>query len=303
MILKSINTMIALKQIFKPGRIIAALMLTFLSLPAWAQSNGAAAMSQEVVFYTMVGVVFAVAILVLLVAVYVLQLMKFFKAKNSAAEEVVMREAEPSTLSKLWEKWNSLRPMEQEADIMMDHDYDGIKELDNHLPPWWKGLFYLTIVYGIIYILVFHVFKSAPLQEEKYEIAMAQAEADAASRQSTQTDTFDETNVTFTDVPADLDAGKKIFEMQCAPCHKADGGGSVGPNLTDEYWIHGGSIKDIYYVIKVGVASKGMIAWEQLLSPERMRNVSSYIMTLAGSNPPGAKAAQGDLYIPEGDGQ
>jgi len=303
MILKSINTMIALKQIFKPGRIIAALMLTFLSLPAWAQSNGAAAMSQEVVFYTMVGVVFAVAILVLLVAVYVLQLMKLFIAKNSAAEEVVMREAEPSTLSKLWEKWNSLRPMEQEADIMMDHDYDGIKELDNHLPPWWKGLFYLTIVYGIIYILVFHVFKSAPLQEEKYEIAMAQAEADAASRQSTQTDTFDETNVTFTDVPADLDAGKKIFEMQCAPCHKADGGGSVGPNLTDEYWIHGGSIKDIYYVIKVGVASKGMIAWEQLLSPERMRNVSSYIMTLAGSNPPGAKAAQGDLYIPEGDGQ
>ncbi len=118
--------MIALKQIFKPGRIIAALMLIFLSLPAWAQSDGAAAMSQEVVFYTMVGVVFAVAILVLLVAVYVLQLMKLFIAKNSAAEEVVMREAEPSTLSKLWEKWNSLRPMEQEADIMMDHDYDGI---------------------------------------------------------------------------------------------------------------------------------------------------------------------------------
>jgi cytochrome c oxidase cbb3-type subunit 3 len=151
--------------------------------------------------------------------------------------------------------------------------------------------------------MVFHVFKSAPLQEEEYEIAMARAKADATARQSTQTLTFDETNVTFTDVPADLDAGKKIFEMQCAPCHKADGGGSVGPNLTDNYWIHGGSIKDIYYVIKVGVPAKGMIAWEQLLSPERMRNVSSYIMTLSGTNRPGGKAAQGDLYEPEGAGQ
>jgi len=262
MILKSIDTMIALKQIFKPGRIITALMFTFLSLPAWAQSNGAAVMSEEVVFYTMVGVVFAVAILVLLVAIYVLQLLKVFVAKDATEEE-----------------------------------------LANHLPPWWKGIFYLTIVYGIIYILIFHVFKTAPLQEEKYEIAMVEAEEDAIARQSTQTDTFDETTVTFTDAPSDLGAGKKIFEMQCAPCHKADGGGSVGPNLTDDYWIHGGSMKDIYYIIKVGVPSKGMIAWEQLLSPERMRNVSSYIMTLVGTNPPGAKAAQGDLYEPEGAGQ
>jgi cytochrome c oxidase cbb3-type subunit III len=303
MILKSINTMRALKQIFKPGRIIATIMLGVLSLPAWAQSNGTSVWSQEIVFYTMVGIVFAVAILVLLVAIYVLQLLKVFVAKNSIVEEVVMREAEPSTFSKLWDKWNALKPMEQEADIILDHDYDGIKELDNHLPPWWKGLFYLTIVYAVVYIMVFHVFKSAPLQEEKYEIAMAQAEENATSRQSTQTLTFDETNVTFTDVPADLEAGKKIFEMQCAPCHKPDGGGSVGPNLTDNYWLHGGSMKDIYYTIKVGVPAKGMIAWEQLLSPERMRNVSSYILTLVGTNPPGAKAAQGDLYEPEGSGQ
>lgn len=295
--------MIALKQIFKPGRILATILLSILSSPAWAQSNGGAVWSQETVFYIMVGVVFAVAILVLLVAVYVLQLLKIFVTKNSTEEELAMSEAEPSSFTKLWDKWNALKPIEQEADIMLDHDYDGIKELDNHLPPWWKGLFYLTIVYGLIYIMVFHVFKSAPLQEEKYEIAMAEAEADAIARQSTQTETFDETNVTFTDDPADLDAGKKIFEMQCAPCHKVDGGGSVGPNLTDNYWIHGGSMKDIYYTVKVGVPAKGMIAWEQLLSPERMRNVSSYIMTLVGTNPPGAKAAQGDLYEPEGSDQ
>lgn len=300
MILKSINTMIALKQIFKPGRILATILLSVISIPAWAQANGGAAWSQETVFYIMVGVVFAVAILVLLVAIYVLQLLKVFVSKNATEEEMALREAEPSSFSKLWDKWNALKPLEQEADIMLDHDYDGIKELDNHLPPWWKGLFYLTIVYGLVYIMVFHVFKSAPLQEEKYEIAMAEAEADAVARQSTQTVTFDETNVTFTDAPADLDAGKKIFEMQCAPCHKVDGGGSVGPNLTDNYWLHGGSMKDIYYTVKVGVPAKGMIAWEQLLSPERMRNVSSYIMTLVGTNPPGAKAAQGDLYEPEG---
>ena len=293
----------AVKRIFKSSRVVAILVFSLFSLPAWAQSNGGSFWTEETVFYTIVGLVFVVAILVLLVAFYVLQLLKVFITKNATEEELVMREAEPSTFSKLWDKWNALKPMEQEADILLEHDYDGIKELDNHLPPWWKGLFYLTIVYAVVYIMVFHVFKSAPLQEEEYEIAMAQADAEATARQSTQVVAFDETNVTFTDAPADLEAGKKIFEMQCAPCHKADGGGSVGPNLTDEYWIHGGSMQDIYYTIKVGVPAKGMIAWEQLLSPERMRNVSSYILTLGGTNPPGAKAPQGDLYVPEGAGQ
>jgi len=299
MISKNSSTMIALKKIFKSNRIVATLVFSLFSLPAWAQSNNNSFWTDETIFYAMVGLVFTVAVLVLIVAAYVLQLLKVFVRNNATEEELSRSEAEPSAFLKLWNKWNALRPMDEEVDIILDHDYDGIKELDNHLPPWWKGLFYLTIVYGVIYILVFHVFKSAPLQEEQYEIAMAKAEAEATARQATQSVAFDETNVTFTDAPADLEAGKKIFEMQCAPCHRQDGGGSVGPNLTDDYWKSGGSMKDIYNVIKVGVPSKGMIAWEQLLSPDRMRNVSSYIITLKGSNPPGAKAPQGDLFTDE----
>ena len=272
--------------------LVAGLML--LGTKTYAQSSNSA-LSQETMLYITLGLVFVVSILVLLVAIYVLQLLKIFIKKEMTEEQ----KAQPSWWAKLWAKWNAFQPMEEEEELLLDHDYDGIKELDNHLPPWWKGLFYVTIVYSVIYLLVFHVFKTAPLQDEEYELEIAAAEALKANKEADLVIDFDENTVTVTDDPAELADGQKFFEQQCSICHKADGGGLAGPNLTDKYWRNGGSITDVYKVIKNGVPNTAMISWEGQLNPLRMRNVASYVLSLQGTNPPGALPPDGELYEPE----
>lgn len=255
--------------------------------------------SQEMMLYITFGLVVVVALLVLVVAFYVLQLLKTFARKGMSEEAIAAEEAQPSMFTQLWDKWNALKPLEEEETLLLDHDYDGIKELDNHLPPWWKGLFYLTIVYGVIYILIFHVFQSSPLQEERYDMEMAAAAALKAENEADLVFDFDENTVTQSMDPIELADGQKFFEQQCAICHKTDGGGLAGPNLTDKYWRNGGSVSDIYKVIKNGVQGSAMIAWEGQLNPIRLRNVTSYVMSLDGTNPPGALGPDGDLYEPE----
>lgn len=280
-----------------------SLALTLMLIPfvqTFAQT-GTGAVSQEMVLYLTFGLVIAVALLVLLVAVYVLQLLKAFVDQNMSEEQKAAMEDEPSYFAKLWQSWNDLKPMEKEEDILLDHNYDGIKELDNHLPPWWKGLFYVTIGYAVIYLLVFHVFDAAPLQEEKYEMEMAEAAALRAAQEEDLVIDFDESTVTMTEDAAELADGQQFFERQCAVCHKADGGGLAGPNLTDKYWKHGGSMSDVYSVIKNGVQGTAMISWESQLNPIRMRNVASYVLSMQGTNPPGALPPDGDLYEPEMD--
>ncbi len=288
---------------FKPfRRLIMTLSLLFAGGGLMAQSTneGGTFWTQEVIFYSLLTLVFITAVLVLLVALYVLQMLKTFVLKDMSEEQREAYEAEPGFFDRLWNRWNDLKPIEEEEALILDHDYDGIRELDNHLPPWWKGLFYLTIVYGVIYIMVFHVFKTAPLQAEQYKLEMAAAEEFKNNQPKPEVD-FDENTVTFTDDAGDLVAGKKIFEQQCGTCHKADGGGLAGPNLTDQYWKHGGGMQNIYKTIKNGVPNTAMISWEALLNPVKMRQVASYVMTLEGSNPPGAKAPEGDLWVPESD--
>jgi len=271
---------------------LAIMLIPFAK--TFAQTNSA--MSQETILYITFGLVFAVAVLVLLVAVYVLQLLKAFVNQNMTEEEIAAVEAEPSYWSKLWNSWNDLKPMEKEEEILLDHNYDGIKELDNHLPPWWKGLFYVTIGYAVVYLLIFHVFDAAPLQEEKYEMEMAEAAALKAAQEQDLVIDFDENTVTMTTDAAELADGQAFFEQQCAVCHKADGGGLAGPNLTDAYWRNGGSMSDVYTVIKNGVQGTAMIAWESQLNPIRMRNVASYVKSLEGTDPPGALPPDGELY-------
>jgi len=188
-------------------------------------------------------------------------------------------------------------PIEREKEILLDHDFDGIKELDNNLPPWWKYLFYVTIVWGVVYFFYFHVFSAGSLQEEEYANEVQSAETQKALAMQ-GSGLIDETNVQFSNDPGTLFAGKENYIKHCAACHGRDGEGLVGPNLTDEYWIHGGSINDIFRIIKVGVPDKGMISWKSQLTPTAMQEVSSYIITLQGTNPPNAKPAQGEKYIP-----
>ena len=189
--------------------------------------------------------------------------------------------------------------LEDEQSIVLDHDYDGIKELDNHLPPWWKYMFYLSIFFAVGYILIYHVLGTMPLQVQEYENEIALAEAQKASLIADGGGaSIDENNVVYSTDEAVLANGAKVYAMNCAPCHKDNGEGGIGPNLTDEYWINeGGSIANIFSAVKYGFPSKGMISWEPLLSPQQMADVASYVKSINGSNPANAKAPQGELYV------
>ena len=192
------------------------------------------------------------------------------------------------------------KEIEEEHDVMLDHDYDGIKELDNVLPPWWVYLFYITIIFAGVYLVRFHVVKEYS-QAEEFEIAMEEARIQIEEYKKTAKDLIDVDNVTLLADASDLAAGKKIFEANCAACHRPDGGGSIGPNLTDDYWILGGGIKNIFKTIHDGGRDgKGMVSWVGILKPSEMQQVASYIMTLNGTNPADAKAAEGDVWKEEG---
>ncbi|PVY38737.1 c-type cytochrome [Pontibacter virosus] len=175
--------------------------------------------------------------------------------------------------------------------IHSTHDFDGIQEYDNDLPPWWKYMFYVTIVFAVGYMLHYHVFRTGALQIEEYETEMAQAALIAAQNVE------DPNAVTDFEVLTDagaLESGKALYIQNCAACHGQAGEGTVGPNLTDEYWIHGGDVNDIFRTIKFGVPSKGMVPWQGKLTKDQMLEVSSYILSLQGTNPPNAKEAQGE---------
>ena len=193
------------------------------------------------------------------------------------------------------------KEMEREEDIMLDHDYDGIKELDNVLPPWWVYLFYGTIVFALVYMIRFHVMNEYDQEQEfKNEVELAELEKSKLPKSAADEISY-ETVVAVTDATS-LAKGKEIFNNACAACHKADGGGLVGPNLTDKHWINGGGIKNIFKLISEGSKNNpSMVAWKANLSATDIQSVSSYILTLEGSNPPDAKAAEGEIWAETGD--
>lgn len=284
-------------------KIIFTVLYAILSMPVLAQTEEVSNQSGtlETLLYVVIGLVLLISILVLLVAIYTLVVVRTVLLQEQAktveeGAEVVSGESIWTRLSK---SLTRATPVEKEADILLDHNYDGIRELDNHLPPWWKWLFYLTMVWSVIYLVAYHVFDLLPLQDQEFKNEIVRAEAALEARRATMTELIDETNVELTDDATALENGSTIFARQCAVCHQADGGGNVGPNLTDQYWIHGGDIKDLYRTIKYGVPEKGMISWESQLSPSDMRDVSSYILTLQGTTPANPKEPQGELYVPE----
>lgn len=190
-------------------------------------------------------------------------------------------------------------PIEDEAEIILDHNYDGIKELDNNLPPWWIYGFYASIVFAAVYLLRYHVF-SGPSQIDELETELADARIAIEAYKKTAKNLVDINTVTQLTEAADLSAGKTIFETNCVACHMADGGGGIGPNLTDPNWILGGDIKSIFKTVSEGGRSgKGMIAWKQQLKPLEMAQVSSYVLTFEGTTPANPKAPEGDVWVDE----
>jgi len=213
--------------------------------------------------------------------------------KQIVVNDVVLKE------NLFWKKVNASVALEDEADIMFDHEYDGIRELDNNLPPWWKYGFYLTIVFAFVYLIHFHIAKSGMLQEQEYLTEVAEGKAQVAAYLKTAGDNVDENTVKFLEGASDISAGKEIFAGNCVACHGALGEGKVGPNLTDQYWIHKGGIKDIFFSIKYGWSDKGMKSWKDDLTPKQIAQVSSYIKSLVGTNPPNALEPKGELYKEE----
>ena len=186
-------------------------------------------------------------------------------------------------------------PVEQEADVMLDHDYDGIKELDNALPPWWKWGFYFTIIVAVIYIFNYHVFGTGKNPEQEYAAEMAEGKRIEELYKARTKDLVDENNITMADADG-IAAGKALFTQSCVACHMADGGGGIGPNLTDEYWIHRGGLNDIYNTIKIGYPEKGMQSWQTMYSPTQIRNLTCFVKSLKGTKPANPKTPQGDIF-------
>lgn len=206
----------------------------------------------------------------------------------------------PGWWARFTQKINASVPVEQEKDIELDHSFDGIKELDNHLPPWWKWLFYGTIGWGAVYLVLFHFSNSLPSSQEEYhnEILLAEQQANIRKANQPAGEEIDESKLEFTNDLAIIEKGKNVFASNpCSSCHRVDGGGNtIGPNLTDEYWLHGGDVKSVFHTIQNGVIEKGMPAWGKALSPQDIRDVSFYILSLQGSNPANAKSPQGELF-------
>jgi cytochrome c oxidase cbb3-type subunit 3 len=183
---------------------------------------------------------------------------------------------------------------QEESKLLLPYDFDGIRELDNDPPRWFMYLFYITVFFSVIYIFHFHIFKQGAFQDQEYteEVAAAQAALQSNQNAAPETDM-----VAFTDAE-NLAAGKAIFTQKlCATCHGNLGeGNAIGPNITDEFWINGGSYKQIINVITIGVPAKGMTPFKDQLTAEQIKQAGSYVMSLQGTNPPNAKAPQGEKY-------
>jgi len=217
--------------------------------------------------------------------------------KRFLAAEAIKKENSFSWIKKAYKNLLGSKPMEAEGEIVLDHNYDGIKELDNTLPPWWVYMFYATIVFAVVYLVRYEVFGDTN-QAEEYEIAVAEAEAEIAEYKRTAKGLVDVNTVVLLTDASDLSAGKATFTANCIACHKADGGGGIGPNLTDAHWILGGGIKNVFNTISEGGRDgKGMVSWKSDLNPLERAQVASYVLSFQGTIPAEPKAAEGDIWI------
>lgn len=249
----------------------------------------------KVEFYVLIGAIIlellTIAVLIILTRVLIRAIM--LKPGEEAAKAAAVAKAKRVPF---WDRFNAAVAIEKEEDIMLDHDYDGIKELDNSLPPWWKYGFYLTIVIGVVYVWYYH-YGSGPSQEDEFLAEVKRGEEEVAAYLAKSASNVDENTVVMLDA-AGIEAGKGIFTSNCAACHAADGGGNaVGPNLTDKYWLHGGSLPDVFKSIKYGWPAKGMKSWKDDFSPMQLAQLASFVKSLQGSVPAAPKEAQGELYI------
>lgn len=282
----------------------AALIPLLLLLPASASAQAYQApdpnMTNQELFYVLLAVN-VMLFVVILVQVNLLRgtmraITGVFEEEKAAA---AAKAAQPSVMQRVMAALTRRPTIEKEKDLLMHHDYDGIRELDNVLPPWWVWLFYGTIAWSVLYLVNMHVIDAWPDSHEEYTAQMEQAKADVAAYMASTAAAVDENTVTITTDAGALAGAKATFVQYCAACHGPDGAGSetsVGPNLTDGYWIHGGGVKNVFKTIKYGVPEKGMISWKSQLKPTEIQALASYILSLQGTGPATQKAPQGEPW-------
>lgn len=278
---------------FKKG-MLSVILFICVSSSAFAQAPQGevrALSGTDLLLLSLLGMLFFVAVLVVILLVNALSVLKQINNNNP-------EKASKSILSnKWWQNFSGVGvSLQEEKHILIEgHDYDGIQELDNRMPPWLQSLFVSTVIIAIFYsAYYFGGFGDFQMAELDKEIAQADIEKKAYLEKVGSS--MDENTVTILTEEAGINQGKALFQEKCTACHGADAGGSVGPNLTDKYWIHGGGVKNIFKVIKYGVPEKGMISWEKQLSPTDIQKVASYVLSLKGTKPANPKEPQGDLF-------
>lgn len=295
------------KPLIKVAAIAVVLILSMLSQNVLAQTTAAADEAATVVsnygglsantFYFLAAVV--------LTEIFAITFL-YFSIRRINVEllpEKAVAAFKDSKLSALWARldkklFTKAIPIEYEADALLDHNYDGIQELDNALPPWWKYGFIITIGFAFVYLLNFHVFGNGKNPTEEYQAEMNNAQIQKEVYESKNKDRIDEQHVSMADATG-IKSAEVNYVANCVACHGAKGEGGVGPNLTDDYWLHKGSLNDIYHTLKVGYPDKGMQSWASKFSPKEMSQLASYVKTLKGTNPPNGKVPQGDILTEE----
>lgn len=261
-------------------------------LPAKAMAQGGTAEAEEVFVKISSGELYMVAtIVVVLLGVLIYQVRLFNSLYRMTLKEEELAKVDEAVIStrKINKILTDAVDIEDESSILMEHEYDGIQELDNNLPPWWVWMMWGTIIFSVVYLFNYHILKVSPLQIEEYT-----AEVELAESLKDPNMVNERTAVLLTD-PSDISAGKEVFGSKCISCHMPDGSGVIGPNLTDDYWIHGNDVKNLFKVITYGAGD--MTPHGKILTPRQIQQVASYVLSMPYAE---GLAPQGDFYPKNG---
>lgn len=276
-------------------------MLILLLPSGTALGQAGEASPQKSLLWVLMSVVIGLSIVCIVLAITILALIarvREAKAKTSAEGQALAQKEPVDLWKKIRAKLTAAVPIARESEIDLGHSFDGIRELDNKLPPWWLYGFYFTIVLSFVYMYIYHI-DGDWSSDQEYQIEMAEAQKVKDAYLAKVANMVNEETVASLTAAQDISEGKSIYMANCVACHGAAGQGGIGPNLTDPYWLHGGGIKNVFKSVKYGIPEKGMIPWQDALKPLEIQQVSSFIMSMEGTNPPDGKDPQGDIWEPE----